>query len=139
MKLEDIKGFKYYLENDCYCRYEIYSLDGFFYQIFKPEFECVLLTQKDETIDGGKVISRVIVTAKPYSEKEDASPQVLLIVSIDGIVKDATRLDATDNNVQGLKKWLLTGEKFSPDEYENGATAKALKDILSIADAVIIS
>ena len=29
-----------YLENDCYCPNEIYSSDGFFYQIFKADEEC---------------------------------------------------------------------------------------------------
>ena len=45
MTLENIKGMTEYLENDCYCPYEIYDTSGFFYQLFKPETPCELLAE----------------------------------------------------------------------------------------------
>ena len=57
---------------------------------------------------------------------------------------DALRYDATENNIELTKIFLQkgitylksTGKKF--DEYEPGATARSLKEILSIADAIMI-
>ena len=40
MTLSDIADMDDYLENRCYCPYEIYDMSGFFFQIFKPETEC---------------------------------------------------------------------------------------------------
>ena len=43
MKLKDIADMNDYLENRCYCPYEIYDMTGFFYELFYPETECTVL------------------------------------------------------------------------------------------------
>lgn len=46
MQLQDIADMKDYLENRCYCPYEIYDITGFFFQIFKPETECTFFYRR---------------------------------------------------------------------------------------------
>ena len=45
MKLKDIADMEDYLENRCYCPYEIYDMTGFFFNCFEPEVECELLAE----------------------------------------------------------------------------------------------
>ena len=54
---------------------------------------------------------------------------------------DALRYDATENNIRVTKDILangINGREFSFDEYEKGSTAKALEEVLSFADAIMI-
>ena len=60
MKLKDIADMKEYLENRCYCPYEIYDLTGFFFNCFEPDVECELLAEGER---GG--IHGSFVLAKP--------------------------------------------------------------------------
>ena len=139
MKIKELhKDIERYLLDDCYCPHEIYSLDGFCYQLFYEDQECEKI---DDNYKDNKGV--VACTAYPFNDATN-KPQVIIFFIENDKVVDAIRFDATDNNIaltkifiekgnEGLEK---TGKKF--DEYEPGAMAKSLKEILSIADTVII-
>lgn len=132
MTIKDLhKDIERYLSEDCYCPNEIYSFDGFFYMIFEAEDECILLGERKE----------FIICLEKRTTKNN---QVLIFFkSEDGEkIIDAVRFDATDNNLNIVKEHLLVDEvigTYNFNEYKEGETAKALKEILSIADAVSIN
>lgn len=122
---------KDYLECRCYCRYEIYDLTGFFYQCFRPETNCTLLAEVNNGETNGK-----FVIAKAL---EDAKEQIICIESTDNKVKTCWRIDATENNKRKVLAFANGEvEKMNFDEYESGRTEKALDEIMSIADAIMI-
>ena len=90
MKLKDIADMKDYLENRCYCPYEIYDLTGFFFQTFKPETECELLCEGEKGSIHGKF---VIAKSEPK-----ANSQIIYIEITDNRVDDCERFDATEHN-----------------------------------------
>lgn len=139
MKIKELhKDIERYLLNDCYCAHEVYSFDGFGYQLFYEDQECEKIGDKYEENSGV-----VACIAHPFNE-ESRKPQVVLFTVEDDKVVDAIRFDATDNNIEMTKIFIekgvegikASGKKF--DEFEPGAMAKSLKDILSIADAIMI-
>lgn len=139
MKIKELhKDVERYLLNDCYCPHEVYSFDGFGYQLFYEDQDCEKIGEKFE--DNRGIVGCI---AHP-SNKEEIKPQVIVFTIEDDRVVDAIRFDATDNNVDMAKIFIekgneglrASGKKF--DEYENGAMAKSLKEILSIADAIMI-
>ena len=131
MKLKDIADMKDYLENRCYCPYEIYDVTGFFFNLFEPDVECEFLAEGER----GE-IHGTFVLAKSSQHNTD-SLQIIYIEHRNGIVEDCTRLDATINNKEQIIKFL-NGEidKMTLDEYETSKTEENLKEIMSIADAV---
>lgn len=139
MKIKELhKDIERYLQHDCYCPHEIYSFDGFFYNLFYEDQECEKIGEKFEDNRG------VVACIAHPDNKEEIKPQVVIFTIEEDKVVDAIRFDATDNNVEMTKIFIekgneglrASGKKF--DEYEKGSTAKSLKEILSIADAVII-
>lgn len=131
MKLKDIADMETYLEERCYCPYEIYDLSGFFFQWFKPETECVHFTHADKgELHGEFVIAQA---------DEKSAPQIIYIEITDDKVDSCIRMDATENNLSQIRKFLNGEiESLTIDEYKEGATAKALNEILSMADAVMV-
>ena len=136
-KLKDIKDMERYLKEDCYCPGEIYSFDGFFYQIFDKEDKCEYIGHrgKDNILTNGNYELMCVVA----EHKENIQ---LLMICIDESTKkigDIVRVDATENNIKLVKEII---EKNKTDlkwnEYEKGATIKGLTEIMSIADAIII-
>lgn len=130
-KLGDIADMDDYLENRCYCPYEIYDISGFFFQIFKPETECKhLITGERGAIHGVFVIAKT---------NPDALEQIIYIEITGDNVDSCIRFDATENNIEQVSKFI-NGEikKMSLDEFENGATAKSLEEVYSIADAIMM-
>lgn len=131
-QLKDVLNMTDYLQNDCYCEGEIYSQDGFFFQVFEPEAECKVLGSANK-------VQALFVVAT--AEEEGAKPSLLAIfVNEDGkTIDDITRFDATDNNIR-LAKEFIAGrtEKARFDEYEPGSTAKGLDELLHMADAIIV-
>ena len=139
MKIKDLHpDIERYLLHDCYCPHEIYSFDGFGYQLFYEDQECEKIGDNFEGNHG------IVGCVAHPDNKEEIKPQVLLFTIEDDKVVDAIRFDATDNNVEMAKIFIekgneglsASGKKF--DEYEKGSTAKSLKEILSIADVVMI-
>ena len=97
MKLRDIADMKDYLENRCYCPYEIYDMTGFFFQRFKPETECVVFAKGERG-----AIHGTFVFAK---ESDDSKLQIIYIEHTDNVVDSCVRLDATENNVNQILKF----------------------------------
>ena len=136
-KLKDINDMERYLREDCYCPGEIYSFDGFFFQIFCGEDKCEYIGQrgKDNILTNGNYELLCVVA---QNEKDTQ----LLMICIDEETKkigDIVRVDATENNIKLVKEVIEKNKsdlKF--DEYEKGSTAKGLKEIMKYADAIMI-
>ncbi len=136
MKLKEILNMEYYLKNECYCPGEIYSADGFFYEIFKGENECIWLGECE--------IENNFLSKLPFiavvSESSNKDKQILLVMYECEEIQDILRFDATENNIKLIKEVIknnTTNLKFS--EYEEGKIEKSLKEIFEIADAILIS
>ena len=134
MKIKDLhKDIERYLLNDCYCPHEVYSFDGFFYQLFYEDQEC-------EKLGENKNDNNSIIGCVSYPENDETTkPQIVLFFIEDDECVDALRYDATENNIKITKDILMNGvngRKFDFDEYEKDSTAKALKEVLSFADAI---
>ncbi|MDD2470197.1 MAG: hypothetical protein PHI22_04645, partial [Bacilli bacterium] len=128
MLIKDLhKDIERYLLNDCYCQHEIYSFDGFGYQLFYEDQECKKLGEihvKDTDL--------VCCTALPFNDVKNKPQVVIFFLDGDKCV-DALRYDATENNLSITKDILangINGRKFNFDEYEPGATVKSLDEIL---------
>ncbi len=120
MKLNEIKGMSHYLENDCYCPGEIYDTTGFFYRVYKGEDECSLL--------GERAFTKFVICGN----------QILAILAKDDKVYEASRFDATENNIKEFKKYIACSQdNVNIDEFEKGATEKSLKEIMGMADAIM--
>ena len=139
MKIKELhKDIERYLQHDCYCPHEVYSFDGFCYQLFYEDQECEKIGEKFEGNQGV-----VACIAHPFNEEKN-KPQVVLFTIEDDKVVDALRYDATENNIEMTKIFIekgneglkASGKKF--DEYEPGAMAKSLKQILSLSNGLII-
>ena len=127
MRLKDIEGVEHYLENDCYCRHEIYDGGGFFYKLFEPSKEC-----------------KYLGTKKDYYHIAICENQILVFYFDDSAKKvvDSVRYDATENNIKICMELIKGKEantlgklnKFSKNDSEND-----LKKILSFTDAIMIS
>jgi hypothetical protein len=144
MILKEIHDMETYLAERCYCPGEIYSFDGFFYQIFKAEQECELLEESSKTFKNDQTeqehtISKLAVAVKPWSKEPDkAKIQILYVMVVDGTIHDTLRMDATENNIKGIKGFITEQKKFEPDEYDPGSTAKSLKQILDLSNGLVI-
>ena len=124
MKLKDVADMEDYLENRCYCPYEIYDMSGFFYQLFYPDMECDLLING---VRGAIHGSFVIV-----------ENQIIYIEISDSKVDSCIRLDATENNKRVILDFMAgKTDKMMFDEFDEGSTQKAVDDILKFADAIM--
>lgn len=124
-KLGDIKDMERYLQEDCYCPGEIYSPDGFFFEIFNVDDDCKVIEENE-----GKIA--VVVRDQAIIFWRDGD--------VPGRIIAAQRIDATENNI-GILKSVVRGEKPDGrkiDEFKPGSTKKALNEVMSIADAVMI-
>lgn len=133
MKLKDILDMGEYLQNRCYCPGEIYSDDGFGYQIFKEESDCELIGETDKPYNFIAVVCASVF--------DNAQPQVLIIFRNNEktAITNIVRYDATENNIKLVKEFINGRvEKADFDEYNPGETARSVKEILSIADAIMI-
>ena len=131
MKLKDIADMEEYLENRCYCPYEIYDMTGFFFNCFEPDVECELLAEGERGSIHG-----TFVMAKP-SQSNENSLQIIYIEHKNGTVEDCVRFDATPNNQEQVIQFLGgLIPKMTIDEYETTKTEENLKEVLSIADAI---
>lgn len=137
MELKDILDMEEYLKNRCYCPGEIYSADGFFYQIFEATSECKVVGERNDNTHN---FIAVISTPKSFNDKETKAQIIVIFRSKDlTMVEDCVRYDATNNNIKLVKEIIACKkDRGNFDEYEKGSTAKSLKEIFSIADAIMI-
>ena len=134
-KLKDILNMEYYLKNECYCPGEIYSVDRFCYQIFKPTFEYEEIG-KCEIEDN--FLSRVPFIAVLSKSSSDIL-QILIIMYENNKILDIIRFDATENNIKLIKEVIKNNRtELKFDEYEDGKTAKELEKMFNIAGVVMI-
>ena len=131
MTLSDIADMDDYLENRCYCPYEIYDMSGFFFQIFKPETECkCLIVGERGDIHGAFVIAKT---------NHDALEQIIYIEITGNNVDSCVRFDATANNIDQVLKFMNGKiDKMTLDEFKKGRTAKSLEEIFEVADAIMV-
>ncbi len=136
MKLKDIADMTDYLENRCYCPYEIYDMTGFFYELFYPDTECKLLFSGNRGAIHGVFVTAV---SEPLG-KTKGKEQIIYIEITDDKVDSCIRLDNTENNREQIEKFM-NGEidKMSIDEYESTKTDESLEHLMSVADAICIS
>lgn len=126
MLIKDIKDAERYLENDCYCKYEIYDSTGFSYRLFKPEEECELIVEGKEVKQG---VLTVIV----------AQDQLVVFGYEDDKIVFSERYDATENNIAQVKAYFNHEiDRIVFDRFEKDSTTKALKEIMDIADVIMI-
>lgn len=132
MKLQDIADMKDYLENRCYCPYEIYDMSGFFFQLFKPDTECVVFAEGERGVIHGTFV---------FAKEDDSRSklQIIYIEHTNNVVDSCIRFDATKNNVEQILKFMR-GEidKMSFDEYDDTKTEESLNEIFSLADAIMM-
>ena len=127
MKLKDIADMEDYLNDRCYCPYEIYDLSGFFFENFLPDTECELLSLRDED-------AFVVVTNK-YGKQE-----IIFIYLTDGKVDDCVRFDNTENNRKQVSDYV-SGEidTMHIDEYQETKTQESVEELLHCADFICVS
>lgn len=131
MKLKDIADMKDYLENRCYCPYEIYDMTGFFYELFYPDTECKLLFSGSR----GAIHGVFVTVTSEYNREE-----IIYIEITNDKVDDCIRLDNTGNNREQIEKFMNGQiDKMSFDEYEDTKTKESLESLMSVADAICIS
>lgn len=127
MQLKDIADMEDYLNDRCYCPYEIYDLSGFFCEIFEPDTECELLSIRDED-------AFVVVTSE-YGKQE-----IILIYLTDGKVDDCVRFDNTENNRKQVSDYVSGKiDLMHIDEYPETNTQGELEKILIGTDFVCVS
>lgn len=135
MKLKDVHvDIERYLKEDCYCPNEVYSVDGFFYQIVYADAECELLGKYiSKEIDDAYLIDDVYLVASENSEKE---PILLNIWCNDKRVVSMERYELTENNIKGMKNFWENGTKFTLSEMQE--LKKDVAKIMSISDAIMV-
>ena len=124
MKLKDILNMSKYLKEDCYCPGEIYSTDGFFFQVFKENAKCYEIGRCNNYNNGLSKIPFIAVIAN----STDNISQLLIIFYDKEKIKDIIRFDATENNIKLIKEIIENGKsdlKFN--EYERQDTSTATK------------
>ena len=126
MKLKDISDRTQFLAHRCQCPRELDDRTGFLFEIFKEDDDCEILV-------GGSYNDNKVTAVV-------CKNQILCFwFNKDGTIIDATRYDATPNNTEEIIK-VLTGKKtaIAPDDFKPGQTEANLKEIFSIADAIMI-
>ena len=95
MKIKELHpDIERYLNQDCYCPHEVYSFDGFGYQLFYEDQECEKLGESHIEND----TDCVACVAHPFNE-EERKPQVVVFWLHGDKCYDALRYDATENNI----------------------------------------
>lgn len=136
MKLKDLKDVSRYLQEDCYCPNEIYSFDGFFFQLFSEDTEIEMIGERNEKAVNVNADSFKCCFAR---QNEESDMQILIIFYESEKVVDILRVDATENNIRLVKELLKDGNsKLKFNVYENNHDKEALAEIMAISDAVIV-
>ena len=131
MVLKDVHpDIERYLYEDCYCPGEIYDTTGFFFQVFKADEECKEIYRGKAKANPDDTVAIVV-----------CRNQIITFWINNDKVVAAERYDATENNLRVIpalyKGELAPGDKLN--EFKPGETAKALNEILSISDGLIVS
>ena len=111
MKLKEVySDIERYLEEDCYCPNEVYSVDGIFFQIVYADTECSVLGEYNK--DGFNIF--FVAT-----ENSDKIPILMNIWCKDDRVISMERYDMTENNIKNMKRYWEDGSEFVLEETED--------------------
>ena len=132
MKLNEVhKDIERYFAEDCYCPHEVYSVDGFCYQLVFGDAECKVVGDY-KTKDGEDVT--FVITA---SGKEHDYPILLNIWHTDEKVTSMERYDYSEENLKNIVKYW-EGKIETVPLTEADKLNKTVAEILGIADAIIV-
>lgn len=130
MKLRELHpDVERYLEEDCYCPNEVYSVDGFGYMLVYADAECELL---------GKYTyyKEPVLLVATYAENTPILLNIFLNTD-NRYVTGMERYDLTEHNISEIKD-LLTGKKNTIHLSEHDRLLKDTQRLLSLSDAVMI-
>lgn len=125
------KDIERYLEQDCYCPNEIYSVDGFFYQLVFADAECKVIS----TYPSGDGQVTLVITAS--GEKHDH----LILLNIwhtSERVTSMERYEYSEHNLDQILRYFK-GEISKVRLSEEEELEKSVSDMLKYADAIMIS
>ena len=132
MILKDVhKDVERYLAEDCYCPNEVYSVDGFFYQLVFADAECEVIG----TYPSGEGQVTLVITA---SGKKHDHPILLNIWHTAEQVTSMERYDYSEHNLDQILRYFK-GEISKVRLSEEEELGKSVSDMLKYADAIMIS
>ncbi len=143
MKLKELhEDMERHLQHDCYCPNEIYSSDGFWYQLFYENEECEKLG-----IAKGESTETIYCVVEETKQHQKAILEVVLGDNNKKIA-DITRYDATENNIEIVSHAIKYGiiatlnwckeNKRRMNEFEEGTTEKSLKQLLELSNGLVM-
>lgn len=134
MILKDVhKDIERYLEHDCYCPNEVYSVDGFFYQLVFADAECKVIGTFSNPLKAYEDITFVITS----SGKEHDHPILLNIWHTADKVTSMERYEYSEHNLSEILRYFK-GEISKVRLSEEEELEKSVSDMLKYADAVIV-
>ena len=134
MKLNEVhKDIERYFAEDCYCANEVYSVDGFGYQLVFGDADCKVVGTYPSKEDGEEIT--LVITAS--GENHD-HPILLNIWHTAENVTGMERYEYSDENLKNIASYLK-GEIRRITLTEAEDLKRSVAEILSIADAVMVS
>ena len=135
MILKDVhKDIERYLEHDCYCPNEVYSVDGFFYQLVFADAECEVICTYPNMFKDDEEITFVVT----FSGKKHDHPILLNIWHTSEQVTSMERYDYSEHNLDQILRYFK-GEISKVRLSEEEELEKSVSDMLKYADAIMIS
>jgi hypothetical protein len=132
MKLREVhKDVERYLAEDCYCPNEVYSVDGFCYQLVFGDAECKVVGNY-KTKDGDDVT--FVITA---SGEEHDYPILLNIWHTDEKVTSMERYEYSEENLKNIVNYW-EGKIETVPLTEADKLNRTVTEVLGIADAIIV-
>lgn len=132
MILKDVhKDVERYLAEDCYCPNEVYSVDGFFYQLVFADAECKVIG----TYPSGEGHVTLVITS---SGKKHDHPILLNIWHTSEQVTSMERYEYSEHNLNEILRYFK-GEISKVHLSEEEELEKSVSDMLKYADAIMIS
>lgn len=134
MKLNEVhKDIERYFAEDCYCANEVYSVDGFGYQLVFGDADCKVVGTYPSKEEGEEIT--FVITAS--GENHD-HPILLNIWHTPEKVTGMERYEYSDENLKNIASYLK-GEIRRITLTEAEDLKRSVAEILSIADAVMVS
>ena len=132
MKLKElVSDIERYFKEDCYCPNEVYSVDGFFFQLVFADAECEKLGEYDYE-------NSHVILVSTFSGSEYDNP-ILMTIWVDGEkVTTCERYELTENNISEIKG-VLEGKNEIAHLSEHKKVKGELDKILAMCDAVSVS
>lgn len=135
MKLREVHNdVERYLAEDCYCPNEVYSVDGFCYQLVFADADCkVIGTFKNPNGTDDDITFCITASGKKHDH-----PILLNIWHTEEKVESMERYEYSDQNIREITAWLK-GESKMVTLSEADDLKKSVAEIMSYADAFIVS